>query len=485
VLLIYELPAKGSNNPVILEERVMNLFMQFLKLSAVVTTLTVMQAGWAMATTVTPDFVELAKKLKPSVVNISTAKTIAPQKRMQPPNSFGQEPFEDFFNRFFDNIPQHPYKQRSLGSGFIISNEGYILTNNHVVAGADEIKVNLSDGREFKAEVKGTDEKLDLAVLKINVKGGLPVAHLGDSDAIQVGEWVMAIGNPFGLNQTVTAGIVSAMGRVIGSGPYDDFIQTDASINPGNSGGPLFNAEGRVIGINTAIVAGGQGIGFAIPINMAKSVLPQLEEKGKVTRGWLGVAIQPVTPELAQSFGVEGEKGALVADVSKDSPADKAGLKSGDIILEFDGKQIQEMNNLPRLVAATPVGKKVKLKLLRNGKPETVMVTIERLKDGEEIAQPGAVQDRMGMSIRDLNAELAAQIGVKETKGVVVTAVKPGGVAEDAGIAAGDVIKEINGNKINSSADFAKAVSAHKKGEVMRLLLRRGDGSLYVAVKVE
>lgn len=465
----------------------MNLFMRFLKLSVVVTTLTVMQAGWAMATTVTPDFVELAKKLKPSVVNISTAKTIAPQKRMQrPPNSFGQDPFEDFFNRFFDNIPQHSYKQRSLGSGFIISNEGYILTNNHVVAGADEIKVKLSDSREFKAEVKGTDEKLDLAVLKIDVKGGLPVAQLGDSDTIQVGEWVMAIGNPFGLNQTVTAGIISAMGRVIGSGPYDDFIQTDASINPGNSGGPLFNAEGRVIGINTAIVAGGQGIGFAIPINMAKGVLPQLEEKGKVTRGWLGVGIQPVTPELAQSFGVEGEKGALVADVAKDSPADKAGLKSGDIILEFDGKQIQEMNNLPRLVAATPVGNKVKLKILRNGKSEVVTVKIEQLKEGEEIvAQPGAMQDRMGMTVKELNAELAAQIGIKETKGVVVMTVKPGGLAEEAGIAAGDVIKEINGTKINSAADFTKAVSAHKKGAVMRLLLRRGDSSLFVAVKVE
>jgi serine protease Do len=439
-----------------------------------------------MATTIAPDFVELAKKLKPSVVNISTAKTISPQKRMQrPPNSFGQDPFEDFFNRFFDNVPQHSYKQQSLGSGFIISNEGYILTNNHVVAGADEIKVKLSDGRDFKAEVKGTDEKLDLAVLKIDVKGGLPVAKMGDSDAIQVGEWVMAIGNPFGLNQTVTAGIVSAMGRVIGSGPYDDFIQTDASINPGNSGGPLFNAEGKVIGINTAIVAGGQGIGFAIPINMAKGVLPQLEEKGKVTRGWLGVAIQPVTPELAQSFGVEGEKGALVADVTKDSPADKAGVKSGDIILEFDGKQIQEMNNLPRLVASTPVGKKVKLKILRNGKPETITVAIEKLKDGEESAQPGAVQDRMGMTVKELTPELAAQIGIKETTGVVVAAVKPGSVSEEAGIAAGDVIKEINGTKISSAADFAKAVSAHKKGEIMRLLLRRGDNSLFVAIKVE
>ena len=463
------------------------LFMHILKLSIIVTAMVSFLPGAALAKAVLPDFVELAKRLKPSVVNISTAKTIAPQKRMQhPQNQFGQDPFEDFFNRFFENAPQHPYKQRSLGSGFIISNEGYILTNNHVVAGADEVKVKLSDGREFKAEVKGTDEKLDLAVLKINVKGGLPVALLGDSDAIHVGEWVMAIGNPFGLNQTVTAGIVSATGRVIGSGPYDDFIQTDASINPGNSGGPLFNAAGKVIGINAAIVAGGQGIGFAIPINMAKSVLPQLEEKGKVTRGWLGVAIQPVTPELAKSFGVEGEKGALVADVSKDSPAEKAGLKSGDIIMAFDGKEIQEMNNLPRFVATTPVGKKVQINILRNGKPLVVTATIERLKEGEEGVQTGAEQqDRLGIAVKELSPELAAQIGIKETKGVVVTEVKQGGIAEEAGIVAGDVIKEINGTQISSAADFTKAVAAVKKGDVARLLLRRGEGSLFVAINVE
>jgi len=463
----------------------MNLFLKFLKMSLLMIALTMLHTGWAEAKAITPDFVELTKKLKPSVVNISTAKTVSPQKNTQRPrNPFGQDPFEDFFNRFFD-VPQHSFKQRSLGSGFIISKDGYILTNNHVVGGADEIKVKLSDGREFKATVKGTDEKLDLAVLKIEVKSALPVAELGDSDAIQVGEWVMAIGNPFGLSQTVTAGIVSATGRVIGSGPYDDYIQTDASINPGNSGGPLFNAQGMVVGINTAIVQGGQGIGFAIPINMAKAVLPQLEEKGKVTRGWLGVAIQPVTPELAQSFGVEGEKGALVADVTKDSPADKAGLKSGDIIMEFDGKQITEMNSLPRYVAATPVGKKVKLKLLRNGKPEEVAVTIERLNDGEESVTPAAMEDRLGLTVRELSAELAAQLRIKETKGVVVVAVKPDGIAGEAGITGGDVIKEINGGSINTMEDYTKAISAHKKGKIMRLLLRRGESSLFVAIPVE
>lgn len=463
----------------------MNLILKFLKISLLMTSLSLLQPFGAYAKAVAPDFVELAKMLKPSVVNINTSKTVSPQKNIQRPrNPFGQDPFEDFFNKFFD-VPQQQYKQRSLGSGFIISNDGFILTNNHVVGGADEIKVKLSDGREFKAVVKGTDEKLDLAVLKIEVNGELPVAELGDSDAIQVGEWVMAIGNPFGLSQTVTAGIVSATGRVIGSGPYDDYIQTDASINPGNSGGPLFDAKGKVIGINTAIVQGGQGIGFAIPINMAKAVLPQLEESGKVTRGWLGVAIQPVTPELAKSFGVTGENGALVSEVTKDSPADKAGVKTGDIIMEFDGKQIHEMNSLPRYVAATPVGKKVKMKVLRNGKPEVLTVLIERLKDGEDKTAPGAEQDRLGMTVRDIDDELAAKMGKKDAKGVVVTAVKPGGVAEEAGITAGDVIKEINGVKINTTADFTKAVSAHKKGTVMRLLLKRGDSSMFVAIPVE
>jgi serine protease Do len=463
----------------------MSLILKFLKMSLLMTALAMLHPVVTEAKAIAPDFVELTKKLKPSVVNISTAKTVSPQRNAQRPrNPFGQDPFDDFFNRFFD-VPQHSFKQRSLGSGFIISNDGYILTNNHVVGGADEIKVKLSDGREFKATVKGTDEKLDLAVLKIEVKGALPVAELGDSDATQVGEWVMAIGNPFGLSQTVTAGIVSATGRVIGSGPYDDYIQTDASINPGNSGGPLFNAQGKVVGINTAIIQGGQGIGFAIPINMAKVVLPQLEEKGKVTRGWLGVAIQPVTPELAKSFGVEGEKGALVADVTKESPADKAGLKSGDIIMEFDGKQILEMNSLPRFVAATPVGKKVKLKFLRNGKQEEAAVTIERLKEGEESVAPAAVEDRLGITVKELSAELAAQLRIKETKGVVVVAVKPDGIAEEAGITSGDLIKEINGDRINSMDDYNKAVSAHKKGNIMRLLLRRGESSLFVAIPVE
>jgi serine protease Do len=446
---------------------------------------TVLTAGIAAAKPVIPDFVYLAKKLKPAVVNISTSKTITPQNKFHRPNSpFGHDPFEDFFNRFYEGIPQHPFKQRSLGSGFIISDDGYILTNNHVVSGADEITVRLSDKREFKAAVKGTDDKLDLALLKIKGKDHFPVAVMGDSDKIDVGEWVMAIGNPFGLEQTVTAGIISAKGRVIGSGPYDDYIQTDASINPGNSGGPLFNARGEVIGINTAIVAGGQGIGFAIPVNMAKEIITQLKDTGKVTRGWLGVTVQAVTPVLAQSFGLESDKGALVSNVSKDSPADKAGLKTGDIILEFDGKPIDEMNELPRLVASMPVGKKAAVKILRDGKELSVTVTIELLK-GKESESAAGEPDKLGITVTELTGDLAAKMGISETSGVVVAEVKQGSIAEDAGLVRGDIIKEINDVKITTMKDYERAVAARKKGGVMRILLKRGDSSLFVALKMD
>ena len=442
------------------------------------------------AAPVGPDFAELAKKLKPTVVNISTAKTVKPQRpfarRSPSPSPFGSDPFEDFFERFFGDVPQRSYREKSLGSGFIISDEGFILTNSHVVSGADEIKVKLSDGREFKGEVKGLDEKLDIGLIKIDAKDHLPVASLGDSDRIRVGEWVMAIGNPFGLAQTVTAGIVSATGRVIGTGPYDDFIQTDASINPGNSGGPLFNINGEVIGINTAIVAGGQGIGFAIPVNMAKNILAQLKETGKVTRGWLGVVVQPITPELAQSFGLEGKNGALISEIAKDGPAEKAGMKAGDIILEFDGKKINEMNDLPRVVASTPVGREVPVRILRDGKQEQVTVTIERLKDddggGTETA---AAPDRLGMNVAQLSGEMAGKFGLSETKGVVVTEVKPGGLADEAGIAMGDLIKDVNGQKIGTIQEYKKNLERLKKGEVVRILLRRAESSMFVALKLD
>lgn len=449
--------------------------------------LSFISVGHAEAKAAPPDFVGLAKKLKPAVVNISTTKVIGKQQpsRRQQANPFGNDPFEDFFERFFKDVPQRPFKQRGQGSGFIIG-DGYIFTNNHVVSGADEIKVKLSDGREFKGQVKGADEKLDLALISIETKENLPVAPLGDSDALEVGEWVMAIGNPFGLAQTVTAGIISAKGRWIGSGPYDDYLQTDASINPGNSGGPLFNAKGEVIGINAAIVAGGQGIGFAIPINMAKAVLTQLKETGRVTRGWLGVSVQPVTPELAASFGMKSEKGALIAEVVKDSPAEKGGLKAGDIILEFDGKTIKDMHDLPRLAAVTPVGKRASVKVLRDGKTLEKTVVIERMADsGQSTQKEASAEARFGLVVTDLTKDIAARLRIQETSGVVVTEVKPGSAAEEAGISVGDIIRQINTTPVKNTREYAKLVSSLKKGATVPFLVRRGDSSLFVALKVE
>ena len=463
-------------------------FASFITMSLIFVLWAFLPAPDAVARGVNPDFAVLAKKLTPTVVNISTSKVIAPQRRLNRPfgSPFGQSPFDDFFDRFFEEMPQRPQKQRSLGSGFIISKDGYILTNNHVVDGADEIKVKLSSGKEYKAEIKGRDQKLDLALIKIDSKEALPAAELGDSDAIEIGEWVMAIGNPFGLSETVTAGIVSAKGRVIGSGPYDDFIQTDASINPGNSGGPLFNTEGKVIGINTAIIAGGQGIGFAIPINLAKTIIHQLRDKGKVTRGWLGVQTQSVTLDLAKSFGLDKETGALISEVIKDTPAEKAGLKSGDIILEFDGKTVHDANELSRIVAATPPGKTTSIKILRDGKQEETKVTLERRNDESAGGTAAAVApDKLGLTVRDLNKELADSLRLKETKGVVVVEVKPGGAADDAGIVRGDIILQVNGQKVATVAEYEKGLAVKPKEGMVRLLLRRGENVLFVAIKAE
>jgi serine protease Do len=428
-----------------------------------------------------PDFVVLAKDLKPAVVNISTSKTVRLRRPVLPgPRS----PQQDFFDRFFQGQPQTPRKERSLGSGFVISADGYILTNDHVVDGADEIKVRLSDGRNFTATVKGLDPKLDLALLKIEAGDKLPVARLGDSGALKVGEWVMAIGNPFGLEQTVTVGIVSAKGRVIGAGPYDDFIQTDASINPGNSGGPLFNTAGEVVGINTAIVASGQGIGFAIPINAAKSILTQLKETGHVSRGWLGVSVQLVTEDLAESFGLKEPKGALVAEVIADSPAEKAGIKRGDIILTFDGHEVDAINDLPRLVAATPAGKEVRLSVFRNGKTIEVTATVGKLQEErEETETAGASSDRLGLNVADVTPEVAQRYGLQAGKGALITGVDPAGPAAASNLHPGDLILEVNGRETRSATAFRAEVEKTKPGEVLRLLIQRGDALLYTTVK--
>jgi serine protease Do len=434
-----------------------------------------------------PDFVVLVKDLKPAVVNISTSKTVRLRRPVLPgPRSPQQDFFDDFFEHFFEGQPQTPRKERSLGSGFVISADGYILTNDHVVDGADEIKVRLSDGRNFTATVKGLDPKLDLALLKIEAGDKLPVARLGDSGALKVGEWVMAIGNPFGLEQTVTVGIVSAKGRVIGAGPYDDFIQTDASINPGNSGGPLFNTAGEVVGINTAIVASGQGIGFAIPINAAKSILTQLKETGHVTRGWLGVSVQLVTEDLAESFGLKEPKGALVAEVIADSPAERAGIKRGDIILTFDGHEVDAINDLPRLVAATPAGKEVRLSVFRNGKTLEVTATVGTLQeDVEETETAGVSGDRLGLNVADVTPEVAQRYGLQAGKGALITGIDLAGPAAASNLHPGDLILEVNGRETRSAAAFRAEVDKTKPGEVLRLLIQRGDALLYTTVKVK
>ncbi len=436
-----------------------------------------------------PDFVSLAEQLKPSVVNISTARTVKPRPPFYraPRNPGGGDLFEEFFDRFFNERPQSSRKQRSLGSGFIISEDGYILTNDHVVDGADEITVKLSDGREFEGEVRGLDPKLDLALIKIDAGESLPVAILGESDNIKVGEWVMAIGNPFGLEQTVTVGIVSAKGRVIGAGPYDDFIQTDASINPGNSGGPLFNVQGEGIGINAAIVAGGQGIGFAIPVNMAKQILPQLRDEGHVTRGWLGVVIQTLSKELADSFGLEKTHGALINEVVQDSPADKAGLQRGDVLLVYDGEPIEELNDLPRLVAMTPVDKLVKIRIFRDGKEREVKVTIGKMDEGEqEIAAIGKKGGGvLGLSASNVTPELAERFALDGTKGILITRIAADGPAAEANLRIGDLIIEADGKAVKSVKGFEEIVDKMLANKVLRLLIQRKSTLLYTTVTLQ
>ncbi len=433
-------------------------------------------------------FAELVKTSAPAVVNISTVRTIKGGGRvhryfMGPLDR--NDPFRDFFDKFFgDEVPERDLKQRSLGSGFIIDKDGYIITNNHVIEGADEIKVKLADEREFSAEIMGRDPKTDIALIQIKSFRDLPTVTLGDSETLQVGDWVVAIGNPFGLANTVTAGIVSAKGRVIGSGPYDDFIQTDASINPGNSGGPLLNTRGEVVGINTAIVATGQGIGFATPINMAKEIVPQLKEKKRVVRGWLGVAIQKMTPELARSFGLSEPKGALVGDVFAGSPAEEAGLRRGDVIIAFDGKKIGDMSDLPRIVANTPVGKTATIKVLRDGKEESFTVKITEMKEERPVVAKTDVEKRIGLHVQEITPAIAEELNLAEETGVVVTDVVPGSPSEDAGFSKGDVIREINRRPVRDISGYRRVMDAAAQGHAMLFLIQREGQTFYLSVEV-
>jgi serine protease Do len=445
--------------------------------------------------TVVPDFASLAERLSPVVVNISTTsetKQEVPQFHGPggPQWPFGEgEPhgFGEPFQRFFGPMPQpRSFRQRSLGSGFIIDTDGDILTNNHVVENADEIVVRLSDGKDFKATVVGKDPKTDIALVRIENAPDLSPVTLGDSDKLKVGAWVMAIGNPFGLDHTVTAGIVSAKGRFIGAGNYDDYIQTDAAINPGNSGGPLINLSGEVVGINSAIFSrtgGNIGIGFAVPINIAKELLPQLKEKGKVTRGWLGVLIQKVTPEIAESLGLEEARGALVADGVKDGPAAAAGIKVGDVIVEYDGQPVHESNELPLMVARTPIGKEVAVKVLRGKESKDIQVAIAELKD-EEVASAGAAEgEKLGLTVQTLTPEIAQNLGVTDVKGVVVTSVESGSVADDAGLRRGDIVLEVNRRTVEDVDDYRKALRESEKGKNVLFLVRRGDNTIFLALK--
>ncbi len=422
-------------------------------------------------------FTTVVKGVTPSVVNIST---VSKKKIVQP---FFE--FSPFFGDFFGGRSQPQYRREtSLGSGVIINKDGYILTNDHVVKDAESIQVKLSNEKVYAGKVVGEDPKTDLAVVKITTSESLPTAVLGDSDKLQVGQWAIAIGNPFGLDRTVTVGVVSATGRSnMGIETYEDFIQTDASINPGNSGGPLLNVYGEVIGINTAIVAAGQGIGFAIPINMAKQVVAQLIKKGNVTRGWLGVSIQPVTEEIAQSFGLKHVRGALISDVMAGSPAEKAGIKQGDVITRFAGKEIKDARQLQLVVADIPAGQKADVEVYRNGKPMTLQVTLSST-DSAAALKPRSTEPQagwFGLTVEDLPKNMR----VRGLSGVLVTGLDPEGMAAEAGVQKGDVIVSVNQKKVSSLAEYGRAMSeAERKGSVA-LLVRRGDASIYFALKIK
>ncbi|MFU8856941.1 MAG: DegQ family serine endoprotease [Deferrisomatales bacterium] len=447
-------------------------------------------ASAAWAAPAPESFAPLAERLTPSVVNISTTSTVRPSAPFRAPPR-GRDPFreffgEEFFRRFFGEDAPREFRSQSLGSGFILDREGYVITNNHVVRNADQIVVKLSDEVEFEAKVVGTDPKTDLALIQFDPKGvTLQPVEMGDSDALRVGEWVMAIGNPFGYGHTVTAGIVSAKGRVIGAGAYDDFIQTDAAINPGNSGGPLFDAGGRVVGINTAIVAGGTGIGFAIPVNLAKQVVTQLKDQGKVTRGWLGVMIQQVTPELARQFGLEETRGALVGGVTSGGPAEKAGLLRGDVILEFDGVAVGRMSELPRLVAQRAPGSKVEVLVLRKGERKALTVTLGELKDETVAAAEPASEQELGLTVQEISPELRAHLELDTDQGLVISGVDPSGPAAGAGLRRGDVILEVNQQEVADLDSYRRALGAAEGKDSVLFLIRRGQGSLYVVVPMK
>ncbi|GAB4300535.1 MAG: serine protease MucD [Thiohalomonadaceae bacterium] len=448
-----------------------------------------------------PDFTVLVEKYGPAVVNISTKQKMKshPALRLPPgmpmPEFPEDGPWGDLFRHFFGNPGEMPDPQdeddaRSLGSGFIIDSEGYILTNNHVVEGADEILVRLNDRRELVAKVIGADKRSDLALLKVEASG-LPVVKFGQGDQIKVGEWVMAIGSPFGFDHSVSVGVVSALGRSLPSESYVPFIQTDVAINPGNSGGPLFNLDGEVIGINSQIYSrtgGFMGLSFAIPVDVALDVVAQIKDKGYVSRGWLGVLIQDVTRELAESFGMKRPAGALVAKVLKDGPAAKAGIKVGDVIIEFGGKTIDASSDLPPVVGRSPVGADSRVVVIRDGKRKTLTVRVEELPKDEELTlaegKPGLSSDnRLNLTVTDLTAEQRKELGLEQRQGVLVQGVEPG-PAQEAGIRRGDVLLKLNNVDVDNVAHFNKLVRDLPAGKSIPVLVQRRSGPIFLALRL-
>jgi len=428
-----------------------------------------------------PSFAAIAKKTMPAVVNIATA--------LQRSSRSSNDPIEEFFSRFFGESTSRENNLRSLGSGILINKDGEILTNYHVVRYADMIKVKLADQSEHEARLVGKDERTDLALIKIRKSNGnLPFAKLGASVPLEVGDWVMAIGNPFGLEHTVTAGIVSAKGRVIGAGPYDNFIQTDASINPGNSGGPLINSVGEVVGVNSAIFSqsgGNVGIGFAIPIELAKKVVEQLRKNGRVVRGWLGVRAQDVTPGIALSLGLPRghTEMALVTEVTENSPAAESGVKTGDVIIKFNGKPVPKSHDFPVLIAETPPGQRITMKILRDKKEQTIAVKIGELPEDDPNQQLESRDEGVGLRVQRITPEAARRLGLASTRGVLVVEVQPDSPADVAGLEPADVIREVNQRPITSVKDFERFIRQGRRGERILLLVQRGDNAVFFGLK--
>ena len=464
-------------------------------------------AGSALAKAPPDSFADLAERLTPAVVNISTTQTVQrPSDDVQIPQFPPGSPFEDLFRDFLERGQgnQAPRKVTSLGSGFVIDPSGVIVTNNHVIDGADEVTVNLADGSTLPATIVGHDPKADIAVLRVKTSKPLTAVKFGDSETMRVGDWVLAIGNPFGLGGSVSAGIVSARNRDINAGPYDDFIQTDAAINRGNSGGPLFNMNGDVIGVNSAIISpsgGSIGIGFAVPASMVQPVVAQLLKYGETRRGWLGVRIQSVTEEMAEALSLDKAKGALVAGLTEGGPAAKAGIKAGDVVVRFNGHDIADMRALPRVVADTEIGKTVPVDVIRNGQTKTFTVTVGRLEDAEKVASEedgGTPQGSktpakpvgtksLGLTLSTLTPDLRRQYNLPEgVKGVLVTDVDPKGPAAEKAIRPGDVVVEVAQEQVAKAEDVANKVSkatADKKKSVLLLINRNGELT-FTAVRI-